>query len=242
LTYRASCDSLCFPTLRCPIFTRAFSRNRFNLDLLLLVRIARVLLWCETDAIAEFGADFVRYTSKEYFHEAAYDAYITGLVMLKMAYKLAPDKSDWSSLSPSNPAITPYLNRLFMMASDTTFHLGGKDVVPNRRNIVYVFDFPEKTTTQDLLKHFSRFGQARVHWISNIDAFVAYKEGQDTFSFDGIDAGRFRVLDFDSYQRENRAEKTLSNKRRLSESTTAEIEQKRRKHRGSEFPENCIIV
>lgn len=92
------------------------------------------------------------------YHEAGFDAYMTGILFLKSASKLMELKNGKIPSFPINlqtPFFDQIVNRLYMMKSFYYLNIAGPDLIIERKDTFYVFDFPETTTTQDLKVFFS---------------------------------------------------------------------------------------
>ncbi|XP_021925751.1 poly(A)-specific ribonuclease PARN-like isoform X2 [Zootermopsis nevadensis] len=109
------------------------------------------------------------------YHEAAYDAYITGLCFITMANHLGSlQKPEVNPVLPSSPLINPYMNKLFLLrVQDSPYiNLIGEDPVVRRDHVFFV-SFPKEWKTYDLTQLFSPFGSVFVAWLSDTSAYVA---------------------------------------------------------------------
>ena len=99
------------------------------------------------------------------YHEAGYDAYITGLCFIAMANRLgqlvsAADKQRQGGkqrVLPDSPLLKPFLNKLYLMkiADIPYMNLSGDDLSPDRSHVFHV-EFPRDWKTADLSKTFKR--------------------------------------------------------------------------------------
>ncbi|XP_069690990.1 poly(A)-specific ribonuclease PARN-like isoform X2 [Periplaneta americana] len=111
----------------------------------------------------------------EKYHEAGYDAYITGLCFIAMANHLGLlQKPKQIPVLASSPLLNPYLNKLFLMrVQDFPYiNLFGDDPVSPRDHVFYV-SFPKDWKTYDLTQLFSPFGSVFIAWLSDTSAYVA---------------------------------------------------------------------
>ena len=126
--------------------------------------------------------------SSEKYHDAAYDAFATGLCFLGMLDRLAslikPDSAKTNSkkfvLSSSEECISlakPFLNKLNMMRlPDIPYmNISGEDIIPNRDHVFYI-NFPPEWKAADLLNLFSpAFGPIQITWIDDVSAFISLR-------------------------------------------------------------------
>jgi len=124
----------------------------------------------------------------ERFHEAGYDAFITGLCFIAMANRFgdlcsSSDKQTSKSLKnksqvlPDNPLLAPFYNKLYLMKiSDIPYmNLAGEDLKPERAHVFHV-QFPKEWKTQDLIHLFNPFGHVFISWVDDTSAFVSLKD------------------------------------------------------------------
>ncbi|XP_071507628.1 LOW QUALITY PROTEIN: poly(A)-specific ribonuclease PARN-like [Diadema antillarum] len=127
---------------------------------------------------------FPDYTASEKFHEAAYDAYVTGVCFATMANYLGtfltPPKP---RVSPTSNLIEPFLNKMFIhrIADIPYLNLAGPDLQPSRDHVFHV-TFPPEWKAVDLYDLFSPFGSISISWIDDTSALVglAKKERAST--------------------------------------------------------------
>ena len=119
------------------------------------------------------------------YHDAGYDAFVTGLCFLAMIDRLTslikpetikPNTKRFG-ISSSNECISmakPFLNKLNMMrlVDIPYMNLAGEDITPSREHVFYI-TFPAEWKTIDLLNLFSpSFGPVQVTWINDTSAFI----------------------------------------------------------------------
>lgn len=118
--------------------------------------------------------NFNDYTLNQKFHEAAYDAYVTGVCFATMANYLGtfltPPKP---RVSPSSNIIEPFLNKMFIhrIADIPYLNLDGPDLQPARDHIFHV-QFPAEWKSVDLHDLFSPIGSIMISWIDDTSAMV----------------------------------------------------------------------
>jgi poly(A)-specific ribonuclease len=112
------------------------------------------------------------------YHEAAYDAYITGLCFITMANHLGSlQKPEVNPVLSSSPVLNPYMNKLFLSrVQDAPYiNLTGEDPVVPRDHVFFV-SFPKKWKTYDLRQLFSPLGSVFIAWLSETSAYVALND------------------------------------------------------------------
>ena len=122
----------------------------------------------------------------EKYHEAGYDAFVTGLSFISLARRLrsihnAVTKSKNKKVKKTDlcnsALIEPFMNKLHLMRTmDIPYmNLAGEDLDPSRDHVFHV-TFPAEWKTPELLQLFSPFGSVQVCWISDTTAYVCLKE------------------------------------------------------------------
>lgn len=126
--------------------------------------------------VIELDQEFSRYNDgTEKLHEAAYDAYITGLAYISMANYLGSFQDPPKSIiSPESTLVSPFLNKIFLyrMEDIPYLNLAGEDLKPARDHVFFL-SFPRKWRYGDILDLFSPFGFVYVSWINDESAFVS---------------------------------------------------------------------
>ena len=124
----------------------------------------------------------------EKYHDAAYDAFATGLCFLGMLHRLAslikPNSiksgSKKFALINSEECINlakPFLNKLNMMRlPDIPYmNLSGEDIIPSRDHVFYM-TFPAEWKAGDLVNLFSpSFGPVQITWIDDTSAYISLR-------------------------------------------------------------------
>lgn len=108
------------------------------------------------------------------FHEAGYDALVTGLCFMGLCHQLGKSKDHTTELKASSPILKPYINRVHMMFSQDipSLNMAGNEVIPSRSHVLHI-TFPMEWRASDLNQLFCSFGQIVIHWINCTQAFVA---------------------------------------------------------------------
>ncbi|XP_065299675.2 poly(A)-specific ribonuclease PARN-like isoform X3 [Dermacentor albipictus] len=111
---------------------------------------------------------------KAKYHEAGYDAFVTGMCFMGLCQQLGKNKDHSIELKESSPVLKPYLNRIHMMQSPDipSLNMAGNEVIPSRSHVLHVA-FPAEWRANDLYQLFNSFGQIAIHWINSTQAFVA---------------------------------------------------------------------
>ena len=152
--------------------------------------------WCEL-------VNFMYSKKLTRYHEAGYDALITGRCFLSLCQRLGRLAGSGGSgrILPNSPLLQPYLNKVsltflhwvilallwmilislfqvhLMRIQDIPYmNLGGADLEPSRDHVFHL-RFPKEWKTYDLKQLFQeRFGDVQVAWIDDTQAFVALRE------------------------------------------------------------------
>ncbi|XP_044758670.1 poly(A)-specific ribonuclease PARN-like [Coccinella septempunctata] len=122
-------------------------------------------------------------------HEAAFDAFITGVSFLAMWNYIGKEaqmtpKETFSSFN----LVEPYFNKIFLMRlqDNPYINLSGNDPNPSRDHVFHV-TFPNEWKTIDIQQLFSPFGNVFVSWINDSSAFVGlYKRDQATIAYKSL--------------------------------------------------------
>lgn len=155
-----------------------------------------------------FPAGFGAYAEdKSRFHEAGFDALITGVAYLRMAYHLAEARTGSADdLLPTGPLMEEYRNKLFLLRSDIPYYnLAGPDPTPDRAGVFYVHNFSPSLRTGDIVRHFGSFGRVFVNWVDDTSLFITLSDKAQAphvmAHFDGVETRPpFDVLDSAGYQ------------------------------------------
>nr|XP_022318023.1 poly(A)-specific ribonuclease PARN-like isoform X1 [Crassostrea virginica] len=138
-------------------------------------------------------------------HEAAYDAYITGICFTGMSSFLGGlQKPPLSYVPPDAPVVKPFTNKLFLMrVADVPYlDLEGDDVLPSRDHVFHI-TFPKEWKASDLYQLFSPFGNINITWLDDISAYVSlYKRDQSSTVMSTLckrDA-RYKILTYELFK------------------------------------------
>jgi len=107
-------------------------------------------------------------------HEAGFDAYVTGVAYLRMAYQIGVTRGKGTNaILPGDLLMEDFANKIFLLRSDIPFfNLVGADPEPDRAATLYVFNFDPSLKTGDIVRHFSSFGQVYVSWVDETSLFL----------------------------------------------------------------------
>ncbi len=118
------------------------------------------------------------------YHEAGYDAFVTGLCFIAMSNHLASLSQEAGTkhavtgkprLKPSHHLLGPFFSKINLMrlADVPYMDLAGEDISPDRGHVFHV-TFPREWKTSDLATVFAgSVGGVQVTWIDDTSAFVA---------------------------------------------------------------------
>jgi len=112
------------------------------------------------------------------YHEAGYDAYITGLCLISMHKRMCKlCGTTLCGVSAESQVLKPFLNKLYLMkvADIPYMNLGAQDIYPDRDHVFHL-EIPKHWKTQDLITLFSSFGHVNVFWINDTSTFVSLRE------------------------------------------------------------------
>ncbi|XP_043289264.1 poly(A)-specific ribonuclease PARN-like isoform X2 [Venturia canescens] len=110
----------------------------------------------------------------EKYHEAGYDAFITGLCFIALINNLGlSQQPEVSTVLPDSPLLNPFLNKLLItrLKDFPYINLEGNDPKPSRDHVFHL-TFPKEWKLSDLSQLFSPFGGVYVSWLSDITAYV----------------------------------------------------------------------
>lgn len=146
------------------------------------------------------------------YHEAGYDAYLTGMCFASMVnylgLLLAPPRP---LLSPSADIVKPFTNKVFAfrMADMPYLNLTGDDVTPSRDHVFHI-SFPSHWKTNDLIQLFSPFSRVHVQWIDDTSAFVSLdRRDQASQVLQNVKAtGLFTLSTYEQWEDANRKDNT----------------------------------
>jgi len=149
------------------------------------------------------------------YHEAGYDALITGLCFIAMSNRLGQhcsqgEKGKEGRVLPDSPLIQPFLNKLYLMRiNDIPYiNLAGEDLVPDRSHVFHI-TFPKEWKSSDIIHLFTQFGYVFISWLDDTSALVALKEKELAGTVMPVlqASGAYRLQTYASYQ-ESKAEST----------------------------------
>nr|XP_039248663.1 poly(A)-specific ribonuclease PARN-like [Styela clava] len=147
-------------------------------------------------------------------HEAAYDAYITGVSFLSMLNFLSSFRKQGKSQALANPSsdvISPYMNKVFLMRSPDIpyLNLAGNDLTPSRAHVFHV-QFPPTWRANDVRMLFGPIGSAvYISWINDVQCFVGLHDKSQAKQVKkllikpgGVDSNLYTVRTYEEYQRD----------------------------------------
>ncbi|XP_011308446.1 poly(A)-specific ribonuclease PARN isoform X3 [Fopius arisanus] len=108
------------------------------------------------------------------YHEAGFDAYVTGLCFLAMTNYLGSQQSTKvDTVLPDSPLLHPFINKLliFRLNDIPYINLVGPDPIPSRDHVFHV-TFPRNWKLSNLSQTFNPWGGVYVSWLSDTTAYV----------------------------------------------------------------------
>ncbi|KAK7112946.1 poly(A)-specific ribonuclease PARN-like [Littorina saxatilis] len=124
--------------------------------------------------LMEGFSDYQNATDK--YHEAGYDAYVTGCMFATMTNYIGnykkPDPKP--AVAPTEAVLKPFMNKLFLMriADIPYLNLGGPDLEPNRDHVFHL-SFPREWKSADINNLFAPYGSIHISWLNDSSAFVS---------------------------------------------------------------------
>lgn len=123
--------------------------------------------------------DYDTYKENAKLHDAAYDAYITGIIFLKLSHYIGVMRDKIYSWNPFEMNhLTSYKNTVFMAKSDAHLQLDCASPVQQRDNILLVQNLKKNSTNDDLYTVFSKFGKIRTIWIDESSVYISFQDGK----------------------------------------------------------------
>ncbi|XP_018342732.1 PREDICTED: poly(A)-specific ribonuclease PARN-like isoform X1 [Trachymyrmex septentrionalis] len=119
--------------------------------------------------------------SREKYHEAGYDAYITGLCFIALSNYLGKLQHTENAMVLANsPLLYPFLNKIPVprLKDFPYINLVGKDPNPSREHVFHL-TFPKEWKHTDIIQLFIPFGGGYISWLSDTSAYVGlYRRDQ----------------------------------------------------------------
>lgn len=118
------------------------------------------------------------------YHEAGYDAFVTGMSFISMTNFLSKNKIgeqqtglsqfDNMTLLQVSSVINPFLNKLLIVGFKESQYMNliGNDPSPNRDHVFHV-TFTKDRKISDISQLFHKYGGAYVSWINDTTAYVS---------------------------------------------------------------------
>jgi len=128
------------------------------------------------------GEGFTKYSgSGDSYHEAGYDAFVTGKIFARAMCLITSSVSVSESLLKFHESGLG--NHLFLMRQDFSLNLVGPLSEPDMANVIRLSNFPEKTKTYHLQKLITEaipgIGSVRITWDSDTSAFANPPTSED---------------------------------------------------------------
>jgi len=148
------------------------------------------------------GYGYQRSSNK--YHEAGYDAFITGLCFIAMSNRLGSlCGSKVFPVLPNHNLVKPFVNKLYLVriADIPYMNLAGEDIKPDRSRLLHI-EFPPEWKRSDLNLLFSPFGKVFISWINDTSAFVSLPETTDISNILDViqSSSLYKVVTYKRYQ------------------------------------------
>lgn len=129
--------------------------------------------------VAENGCGYT--LNEERLHEAAYDAYVTGLCFLGMSNQIGKlNTTNIFKTLPYSPLLEDVTNKFYVprLCGIQFMNLGGNDVEPDRLNVFHL-TFPKEWKRDDIQKLFKDYNNLNISWINDTSAYIGVKKDQN---------------------------------------------------------------
>eukprot|EP00727_Mastigamoeba_balamuthi_P002587 m51a1_g12325 putative poly -specific ribonuclease parn (513) ;mRNA; r:445642-447749 len=120
-----------------------------------------------------------RYEGSDAYHEAGFDAYVTGCVFASLCKNVCRAEGpvpEGQEPGPLSPAMQPYANKIFVMqALYPCFNISG----PEELDVDKVFvlkDFPREWTNDNITELLSFAGEFKIKWLTGSSAAVVLED------------------------------------------------------------------
>eukprot|EP01130_Rhizamoeba_saxonica_P010550 TRINITY_DN432_c0_g1_i17.p1 TRINITY_DN432_c0_g1~~TRINITY_DN432_c0_g1_i17.p1 ORF type:complete len:443 (+),score=104.68 TRINITY_DN432_c0_g1_i17:3511-4839(+) len=205
--------------------------------------------------VLDIPEKFNRYSSdsESVYHEAGYDALITGQIFIALINYLGPGNiNDIVSLL-DHPDISKYKNKLhlFAMEQQSYVDICGEDNTPLHDNVFHI-TFDSEYKSRAIIDIFQVHGKCYLKWISDTTCYLIFKDLHGLVTPEICDKiirtypEEFEVCTFAHYSSNKDNPETVLGKRKLDETEGIHLEKpaKRRKIEDSQFPEwnPCSIL
>lgn len=140
------------------------------------------------------------------FHEAGYDAFVTGCCFATMANYLGRLQTTPENFTlPSSHLIQPFINKLFLMriADIPYLNLDGPDLEVSRDHVFHI-TFPKEWRMSDLHSLFQPYGNIQVSWLTDTTCYVAlYKKENAKIAMKALsqDMGTYHIVSYAFHHR-----------------------------------------
>ena len=139
--------------------------------------------------VRERKADCGYVLSDAKYHEAGYDAFVTGLCFIAMSNRMGAMSQDKDArhsrtgrprVLPDSPLVAPFLNKLHVMRMPDVpyLDLAGPDPDPPREHVFHL-TFPKDWKVAQIVDLFSPLGGVHVSFINDTTAFVSLSEREN---------------------------------------------------------------
>ncbi|XP_017755530.1 PREDICTED: poly(A)-specific ribonuclease PARN-like isoform X2 [Eufriesea mexicana] len=112
--------------------------------------------------------------SEEKYHEAGYDAYVTGICFIALSNYLGSlETPKVSIVLADSPVLAPFLNKLCVARlKDVPYiNLVSYDIKPNRDHVFHL-TFPKEWKSNDIYQLFKPLGSVYIAWLNDTSAYV----------------------------------------------------------------------
>ncbi|XP_018397001.1 PREDICTED: poly(A)-specific ribonuclease PARN-like isoform X2 [Cyphomyrmex costatus] len=181
--------------------------------------------------------------SRKKFHEAGYDAYITGLCFIALSNYLGTlQNSENATVLANSPLLNPFINKLpIARLKDFPYiNLEGKDPNPSREHVFHLI-FPKEWKYADITNLFSPFGGGHISWLSDTSAYIGlYRRDQAGAVMTSLSKGTvYKIQKYTKHQATLQANVPIEDrKRKLSPSEKDMKDDEESTANGAKAPED----
>jgi hypothetical protein len=158
------------------------------------------------------------YHSSDKFHEAAYDAYMTGFIFVKMSTFIGKERDLLFKGIENFDHLSDFVNYLYIMQNDTHLCLDdNENPIQDRSHIFHVSNFPSvEVKNDDIRKLFKKYGRIKIDWIDDESTFVSLDDKEKSIECleELSTSDTFKVVSYDLFRNPVVTQSQISQKKR----------------------------
>eukprot|EP01080_Neovahlkampfia_damariscottae_P008747 gene8747-695_t len=188
----------------------------------------------------ELNMEEDEYHSSDKFHQAGYDAYMTGFIFIKMSEFIGKERDKIFTDLTSIDHLKDFKNYMNVMQNDSYICLDEEEnPIQDRSNVFYVTNFPSKNVkNDDIRKLFKKYGRIKIDWIDETSTFVTLDDKQKSIECleDLASIDTYRVIPYDLHRNPIIPQSSSKKRKRMVEDKEEEQIFKKKKSESQ-----CII-